>query len=381
MGRHRESLPPLPLDKLSSQQLLVYELSKKYSTREISTILSLTEKHVRQIYSVIRLKSNKFANEFELSLLGAEPAHFYERIPIESNSIGCDFIRERFTKEVNLKMSLSRIPFSAEMIERIENVAKKKYQRRRQNICNTIIKLDTKKTYVKINFSLVIIAMERMNLTREQLSKCTNISMEQLSQIEIDGIVSYRELFSLIKCLEFNPYGPSEKDYLMKKLNDRYLVKMNRLVNDSDKNNIGFIKRRNNNRLKSRYRNKVLYYGTASYHYNSNNRNVPIIEDGRNGLFPVKLSRKQQQECGWILKNLKLKPVYTYRYPRLKQELKYLNNMLANSIDEVMAKKYKAELVNLLEDIAPEDGSAIFIMDKGQLTAINKILIQVDSYL
>lgn len=372
MGRHREPLPPVPLLKLSGQQLLVYELSKKYSTREISTILSLTEKHIRQIYSAIRLKSKKFANEFDPSLLGAEPAQFYDTSSIEPNPKGSDFIS---AKEVQLNMSLSRIPVVKEMTRKIEYAVRKKYQRGGKYLCNEITELDTSKTYVKINFSLVRTAMDRMNLTREQLSRDTSISVEQLAQIEMDGVASYNELFSLIKCLQFNPYGPSDKDHLIKKLTDRYWIKMIRSGNGSDENyNIQFSKLKNKNRFKSRYRNKVLYYGTAYYHYNSNNRNKPIIEDGRNGLFPVKLSRKQQQECGWILKNLKLKPVYTFRYPRLKQELKYLNNMLANSIDESKANKYKAEFLSIQEDIAPENGSAIFIMDKGQLTAINKIL-------
>lgn len=358
MGRCRQPLPAVPLFKLSKQQRIIYSLAANHSTREISQILSIPEKQVRQVYSAIRSKSKEFANKNVPSAKGAEPARD-DPTPGATTSCCFDFIKglAEYNGQVNFTESelfiiehinkgISIREISALTGKSVQSI-RKTYQRAKKKLRhkdgfyddNCITKVDTGNTYVKINHDLIHTALQRVNLSREQIARETGILPERMEEIEKHGILSYDELFLLIRHLKLNPYGPSEKDELLKKLSDTHWIRMIRTgVPDGSRTSFEGL-RKKISRDKSRYLNRVIYYGTAHYRYNGFDLDRPIIEAGRNGLFPVKLTRDQLAECGWLLKRLMIKPVYTYRY---------------RGFDE--------------------DDSSIFIINKNQLLAINKFL-------
>lgn len=394
LGRRRQPLPAVPLSKLSKQQLLIYNLAANHSTREISQILSIPEKQVRQVYSAIRSKSGEFANKNVHLVKGAEPA-LYDSSPGVAASCSYNFISELVQDNGEVNYTCSEL-FVMENIKKgisVREITKltgksiqsirKTHQRAKKKLChkggfyddNCITKVDTGNTYVSINRDLIRTALEKANLSREQIAGVTGILPERMEEIEKHGTLSYDELFLLIKHIKINPYGPSEKDDLLKKLSDTYWIKTMR-AGVQDRGCITPYEglRRKINRNKSIYLNRVVYYGTAHYRYNGSDGDRPIVEDGRNGLFPLKLTREQLAECGWILEKFMIRPVYTYRYPGLAREIMHLERMLDNEKDEAKANKYRRELSNLKGDIVSEDGSSIFIISKNQLLAINKFL-------
>jgi DNA-binding CsgD family transcriptional regulator len=373
----------------------VYELAMSRSTREISQILGIPEKQVRQVYSAIRVKSKEFANKFVSSAVGAEYAQNSEcptgRIVYRHN----DFVREPAADNSRSNLTAGEICVlqhikkgisikeTSKLTGKSIQAVRKTYQRAKKKLScksdyfddNFITKLDVGKTYVKINFNLISEAMNRANLTADGVIKETGISAERVAEIEKRGTATYDELFRLIRCLNFNPYGPSEKDELLKKLSDTQWIRMVRAGKTTGRKiAVGGLPGWKTNKEKTRYRNRVMYYGTAYYRYNSYDRDKPVIEDGRNGLFPIELTRKQQLECGWLLKKFMLKPVCTYRYPGLKEEIARLESMLNEETDEHKADRYKREILHLREDILAEDGSSIFIINRSQMSEINRVL-------
>lgn len=394
MGRRRKPLPTVPLFKLSKQQRIIYNLAANHSTREISQILSIPEKQVRQVYSAIRSKSKEFANKNVPSAKGAKPARNdpppgaatscyddFTREPVGNNApvyfTGSElFVMEHINKGISIK-EISKL--TGKSIHSI----RKAYQRAKKKLLgkdgfyddNCITKVDTGNTYVKINHGLIHTALEKMNLSREQIAEETGILPERMEEIEKHGTLSYDELFLLIRHLKVNPYGPTEKDELLKKLTDTHWIRMIRAGQPDGGSRTSFkVLKKKMNRDKSRYLNRVIYYGTAHYRYNGLDRDGPIIEAGRNGLFPLELTREQLAECGWLLKKFLIRPVYTYRYPGLTREIMRLERLLEKEKDESRASKYRRELLHLKGDIVPEDGRSIFIINKNQLLAINKVL-------
>lgn len=393
MGRSRQPLPEVPLFILSRQQRAVYSLSSKHSTVEIAQILSIPEKQVRQVYSDIRSKSREFANKNVPPDSGAEPAH-YGPPDIGTEPINYNFIRElmennglqNFTpselfvlEQVKKGVSIRKI---TELNGKSIQSARKTYQRANTKLRKSYgfyddncITIDTGKTYVKINGSIIRSALEKINLTGEQIFQNTGISPERMKEIESRGTVTYDELFILIRELKINPYGPSEKDQLLKKLRDQNWIKVVRAGSAGSGHQFTHKHLRQRiSRDKSRYRNRVMYYGSARFRHNGFNRDRPTVEDGRNGLFPLVLTRKQQGECAWILKKFMIRPVYTYRYPGLNLEIARLQKELAGEKDQSRADKYRRKIMHLREDIMPEDGKSIFIINKSYFVIINEFL-------
>lgn len=394
MGRLRKPLPLVPLHILSKQQRIVYKLSADYSTAEIAKELSIPEKQVRQVYSAIRSKSRDFANKTVSTVTGAEPVHYspseegrpnYDSIReiAENNGLECLSSNELYIME-QLNMGISILDISRLSGKSIQSV-QKTYQRAKRKLCqkndiyvdNFTTKIDTGNTYVRINPGIIRAAIEGMDLSIRQAGEKTGIRPERMLEIISCGNVSYDELFQLIKHLKINPYGPSEKDDLLKKLNDTQWIRMIR-SGTAEGGGRCFIDNMYK-RIKvdkSRYRNRVLYYSTSYYRYNALNRERPIVQNGRSGLFPLELTRNQQAECGWLLKKLMLRPVYKYRHTGLAREIALLEGRLNDETDENRAERFRREIVHLREDIVPEDGRAIFIINKDQFFAINRILFE-----
>lgn len=379
MGRLRNPLPVVPLHILSKQQRMVYNLSANHSTAEIARVLSIPEKQVRQVYSAIRSKSNNFANKSVSQGTGAEPVHYGTGnnglVYLSGNEL---YIMEQLNKGNSMR-DISRLTGKS-----IQSV-RKTYQRAKRKLCqkndiyvdNFTIKIDTGNTYVEINPGIIRAAMEEMGLSTEQAGEKSGIRPDRMLEIKNCGKVSYDELFQLINHLNINPYGPSEKDELLKKLNDTQWIKMIRAGTAAGGGRCFLRNMSKRIRMdKSRYRNRVLYYSTSYYRYNAFNRERPIVQNGRSGLFPLELTRDQQAECGWLLKKLMLKPVYKYRHTGLAREIALLEGRLNDETDETRADRFRREIVHLREDIVPEDGRAIFIINKDQFSAINKILFE-----
>jgi len=389
LGRQRETLPPVPLFMLSKQQRKVYDLAFNYGTREISSMLSISEKQVRQVYSVIRGKSREFINKYVPLMTGDKSALFHH----SGETAACcdDFFRELMENHQG-DLSASEL-FVLEHVKKGISIGeisrltgksvmaiRKTHQRAKRKIINKniyfndncITKIDTEKTVVSINFIIVSEAMERMRITNAQLSKDTGISVERLEEIERERKLYYNELFSLIKYLRINPYGPAERDLLLKKINDVSWINMIRGKTGERyvKNTEGMRKHRE----KAVFRNRVIYYGTAYYHYNCHNRDRPIIEDGRNGFFPLTLTREQQSQCDWLLKRLMLKPVYTYRYPGLEKEIERLEKMITLQQEDAIKGRCSREVQYLKQDILPENGRSIFLVSKYQMKVISQVL-------
>ncbi|KJR99725.1 MAG: hypothetical protein VR68_08295 [Peptococcaceae bacterium BRH_c4a] len=390
MGRRRETLPPVPLFMLSKQQRKVYDLAFNYGTREISSMLSISEKQVRQVYSVIRGKSREFINKYVPLMTGDKSALLYHN----GETAACcdDFFRELMVNHQE-DLSASEL-FVLEHVKKGISIGeisgltgksviaiRKTHQRAKRKIIkkniffddNCITKIDTEKTPVGINFIIISEAMELMQITNARLSKDTGISVERLEEIERERQLYYNELFSLIKYLRINPYGPTERDLLLKKVNDVSWINMIREGETGE----GYVKNtegKRKHREKAVFRNRVIYYGTACYHYNCHNRNRPIIEDGRNGLFPLTLTREQQSQCRWLLKRLMLKPVYTYRYPGLEKEIERLEKMIAHQQEDVIRGRRSREIQYLRQDILPENGRSIFLVSKYQMKVISQVL-------
>jgi len=389
LGRQREILPPVPLFMLSKQQRKVYELSINYNTREIASMLSISEKQVRQVYSVIRGKSREYTNKYVPLMTGDRSA----LLPYSDTAACCEeflsemqdsykvnlsvtelFVLEHVKKGISVREISKLTGKSVMAIKKIHQRAKLKISKK--NIYyddNCITKIDTQKTSISINFKMISESMDLMQIPGGQLYMETGISAERLKEIERDGKLYYDELFSLIKCLGINPYGPSEKTLLQKRIKDASWIKMIR----AREAGTGF---RDNNggigihREKAIFRNRVIYYGMAYNHYNCHNRDRPIIEDGRNGFFPLTLTKEQQIRCNWLLKRLMLKPVHTYRYPGLKQEIERLEKMIAHQQEEVIKGKYSREMQYLKQYILPENGRAIFLVSKYHMRAIRQVL-------
>ncbi len=393
LGRHRQPLPEVPLFLLSRQQRMVYSLSRRYTTREIAQILSVPEKQVRQVYSAIRSKSREFANKNVFPATGAEPAHCGPGAG-GTNSCNYDFIRELVENNGIINLTAPEL-FVMEQLNRgvsVRGISKltgksiqsiRKAQKRvERKICqnnnyyddNCITKIDTGNTYVRIKFSIIRSAMERLNLSADRLCRETGIPVQRMAEIESSGIASFNELFLFIKHLKINPYGPTEKDRLLKKLSDPNWIRVVREGSAGGRQS-AFKRREKIGRDKSRYR-RIMYYGTAYFRHNSPNLGRPVVEEGRNGFFPVALTRAQQAECGWFLKKFMLKPFYTYRYPGIGTEIDRLEKRLAGEKDRLKADRYRREILHLKEDMVPENGRSIFILNKHQFAAIQKILFE-----
>ncbi|MFZ5652043.1 MAG: helix-turn-helix transcriptional regulator [Bacillota bacterium] len=376
MGRQRQVLPPVPLFILSEQQRKVYNLAENHSTGEIAEILSLPEKQVRQVYTAIRHKSREYANKYVPPGNGDESDHFYP-LTYEALSRSSDFYTDLMENNGYLNLTASELfvleqvrkGISIREISRLTGktvvATRKTHQRLKKKISkknglfedNCITKIDTGKTLVKINLGLLKQAAARLNLDRDQLSSSTGIPIERIEEIEKDGILNYDELFALINTLGFNPYGPSEKDLLAQKLADPGWINAVRTGKAPDGHRKCVSGR--NGREKARYRNRVMYYATACYRYNGCDRERPLIEYGRNGFFPLTLTREQQSRCRWLLKRLMLKPVFTYRHSGLDQEIKSLE---------------ENNTAYLKNDLLQENGRSIYLVNKFQMTAIKHAL-------
>lgn len=390
MARTRQPLPEVPLYILSRQQGVVYTLSTKYTTGEIAQILSIPEKQVRQVYSAIRSKGKEFANKNTSPAPGAEPVHnapedrsdprYYDFIRelVENNGLADLSAKHFFARENYKDVLVKGIPgLTGKNADPAGIIPRRAGGKPFCSSCyddNFITKIDTGNTRVKVKFSLVRSAMHRLNLGSDQLSLETGISPRRLEEIESLGAATYEELFLLIRRLEINPYGPSEKDRLVKKLSDPNWIRAIRYGSAGSGTGENLGRRERLRRDKSRYRNRVMYYGMSQLRRESCSRDRPVVEDGRNGLFPLALTRDQQSECGWYLKKFLIRPVYTYRHPRLRLEADQLERRLAAEKDPSRAEKYRREMINLKEDIIPEDGRSIFIVNRSQFSAINKIL-------
>lgn len=392
MGRNRRPLPPVPLHMLTGQQRTVYSLAANYSTREISQILSISEKQVRQVYSGIRSRSREFANKNVPPDTGAEPVHLATEV---NGSCNYDFTRELPENNVLLNLTPAEL-FVVEQVRKGMSIrqisgisgksresVKKMYQRAKKKIGgdgkkyvgHLMTRIDTASTFVRVSPQIIRKAMEKAGPGSERIGEMTGIPARRVMEIERSGLVSYDELFLLIKHIELNPYGPSEKEELLKKIDDVNWIRTIRERSACGGQRSAAERFRSHPHLvRSRYRNRVMYYGTAYYRYNAYNRDRPIIEEGRNGKFPLELSRGQQAECGWLLKRLMLKPVYRYKYPGLAQEIRSLEEKLTGQQDRAASDRYRREMRHLTEDIAHEDGKSIFIITKSQYSAINKIL-------
>lgn len=378
MGRQRQILPQVPLFILSEQQRKVYSLAESHSTGEIAGILSLPEKQVRQVYTAIRHKSREYANKYVPPGNGDESDHFYP-LTDEALSQGSDFYTALMENNGYLNLTVSELfvleqvrkGISIREISRLTGktakATRKTHQRLKNKISkksvlfedNCITKIDTGKTLVKIDLSLLRQAAARLELDQDQLSSGTGIPIERIGEIEKDGMLNYDELFALINTLGFNPYGPAEKELLAQKLADPGWIKAVRTGKVPD----GYRKcvSGRNGREKARYRNRVMYYATACYRYNGCDRERPLIEDGRNGFFPLTLTREQQSRCRWLLKRLMLKPVFTYRHSGPDREIKRLEG------------NNEAYLKN---DLLHENGRSIYIVNKFQMTAIKNVLFE-----
>ncbi|MCL6612440.1 MAG: hypothetical protein K6T66_12940 [Peptococcaceae bacterium] len=396
MGRSRQPLPEVPLCMLSPQQRAVYKLSANHGTREIAEMLSIPEKQVRQVYSAIRSKSREFANKNVSPAAGAEPVHYGLRADLK-NPFHYDFIKElmennglpNFTASERIVMEQVKRGMSVKEISKLTGKSvqsvRKTRRRAKTKLCqnngffddNCITKIDTGKTYVTINCSLIRSAMDKTNLTRDEICRKTGIPPGRMTEIESSGKVSYDELFKLARHLDVNPYGPSEKEKLLKKLSDTNWIKALRSGPAESGGRNDFIHPRERiGRNKARYRNRVMYYGTARVRHDGCSRERPVVEDGRNGLFPLSLTRRQQAECRWLLKKLMIRPAYTYRYPGLLPEIRRLERMLEAEKDRSRADRYMREIVFLKENIVPEDGRSIFIVNRSHFLAINRILFE-----
>ncbi|MFZ5648966.1 MAG: helix-turn-helix domain-containing protein [Bacillota bacterium] len=381
----------MPLFILSEQQQKVYMLAKDHSTGEIAEILTIPEKQVRQVYSAIRRKSKEFANKYVPEDKGGKYACFYqlkdEATPgyddlyidlVENNghlSLTASelFVLENVKKGISIREISQLTGKTVEAIRKMDQRAKRKISKKYSPIDhNCIIKIDTGKTCVKINFELIRQAVEKLNLTLDQVSSNTGIPLERINQIERDRTLNYDELFALIKYLGFNPYGPSEKDRLAEKLTDTGWIHAARMGKTCDRHwESGSGKK---GREKAKYRNRVMYYGTASYRYNNYDREKPLIEDGRNGFFPLTLTREQQAQCRWLLKGLMLKPVFTYRYSGLDQEINKQEEAVSGKLDCGAATSYKNKITLWKDDFLHENGRSIYLVNKYQMAAIKQAL-------
>ena len=391
LGRRPQPLPKLPLSILSGQQRLVYTLSVNLSTKQIAEALSITEKQVRQVYSNIRIKSAKFTNNnvhqepraelvnnFQINHEILPDTHPSIRDRVESNGIMKLTPFELFvTVQIRKGFSIKTI---SQLTGKSVHAIRKTKQRAGQKIGpynadnknGFITRIDTGKKQLKIDGCLIHSAMDKVGLNRDQLCSKTGISIKRMMEIEKCGIVTYDELFLLIKQLNINPYGQTEKDQLVKKLNDPnwiLMIKQNSLGDVSGNRKL----RENNNQSKSRYRNRVMYYGMSYRRYTSDFSKL-MIEDGRNGCFPLVLNKVQKSKCRWLLKKLMLRPVYTYRYPELLHEMDDLVRRVNEDTNPNRMNQYKRRLCNLREDIAPEDGKSIYIIGKNQLHEIKRVL-------
>lgn len=377
MGKHRLSLPPVPLKILSKQQRVVYNLASQYSTGEISQKLSIPEKQVRQVYTSIRSKAQKFANKSVPPATGAEPALF---LPVSDGYL-TDlelFVLDQIKKGVSVEQIAGITGKSVQSVRKTRQRANQKLRQKSLYVDdNCTIKIDTGKTCVNIDFKPVKLAMGRMNLTNAQVAEETGILPGRLEEIERSGVLTFDELFSLIRRLGFNPHGPTEKDRLLEKVRDPNWIRQIRKDEQNRSRVFSKSKAKRINEDKIRYRNRVMYYATACCRPGGYNRDRPVIEDGRNGLFPVELTRKQQAECRRLLNGYRLRPAYTYRYPGLDREIRSIEAMLCGEKDQARADKYRREMAHLKEDIAPENGKSIYIINKNQMLAIRKILFDL----
>lgn len=391
MGKQRLSLPPVPMRILSEQQRLVYQLASRCSTGEISKTLSIPEKQVRQVYTAIRRKAQKFANKNVPPAHGAEPALFQPSGGGNFNGILAEgpaekdrcllltdqelFVSEQVEKGVSIKQIADIMGKSVQSVRKTRQRANKKLRQKNLFIDdNCTIKIDTGKTYVHIDFKPVKLAMARMNLTREQVAKDTGILPGRMEEIERSGVLTYDELFSLARRLDFNPYGPAEKDWLLKKVKDTNWIRLLREDEQNRSGAFGKSRARRINEDKTRYRNRVMYYATSCFRLGGHNRDRPVIEAGRNGLFPVELTREQQALCREFLDKYRLRPVYTYRYPGLEKEIRQIEDLLGEEEDQVRAGKYRRKIVHLKEDIVPENGKSVYIVNHNQMLSIRQIL-------
>jgi len=389
LGRPRQPLPPVPLFTLSKQQRQVYDLSARHGTKEIAQILSIPEKQVRQVYSTIRKKSKEFANNNVLTASGAEPArtdcpaggpdpYNYDSIRelAENNGLfnltPAEFcVYSQIRKGYSIKEISGLTGKTVAAVRKTHQRASRKLQPEPAPDRQKIKIIDTGRTYANINRHFLAQAMKNIKLSRDDCCSHTGISPARLKEIENSGTATFDELFLLIRELGINPYGPSEKERVLKKLSDPNWLKVIR-ANSAGRGDLTPGQRAK--REKSKYLNRVLYYGTACYRYSGRNQEGRLIEVGRNGLLPLKLTREQQARCGWYLKKYMLKPVHTDHYPGLRLEISKLEKNLSNERDQLRADRYRREILHLKEDILRQDGSSIFIINRNQFAAINSIL-------
>lgn len=385
MVQGRNVLPILPKDLLSRQQRLIYELADLYSTKEIAWITAIPEKQVRQVFSVIRKKFKAYANKNVTNSIGAKHDYFfYENFDCRNNIFN-DLLNnnesaQKLSETETHVLNYINRGFSTKQISKLTNKSEQYIRKIKQrlkrkvsmpyiNLNSPVKEVDINNEKVKINKKLLLAAIDRLGINSQEILRKIGITENSLKDMMESGVTSYHNLFLLMKHLDFNPYGMSEKDDLIKKLSDSNWLSSIR-AGETQKSKLL--------KDKIRYRNRVMYYGAAYLRYNHCTDRLRV-ENGRNGLFPLVLNRYQQEKCRWLLKKLMLKPVYVYKCPGINDEIKLLERKLAQEKEPNKIDKYKRELLFLKDTAVLEDGKALYIIRKSHLTEIRKILSCYDS--
>ncbi|NTW05212.1 MAG: hypothetical protein HGA27_03725 [Peptococcaceae bacterium] len=381
MDKKRYVLPDLPKIFLSQQQKLVYDLSNNHSVKEISELTLISEKQVRQIFSVIRQKGKKYANKYVPEFSGAEHGNLSLD---QRTNLNQDNDYTRFSEaEANVLQYLVK-GYSVNEISKISKKSEQAIRKTKQRLakkipislmtCNkSITKIDICKTRVKIDAENFLHFISRSGLDFWTISNITGIRQSDLENIVKNGFTSYHNLFLLMALLSFNPYGLTEKDKLSEKIKDLNWVSAVRESEtlqgiSQNKMKLKSIKD------KSIYRNRVMYYGLAYSRNNNFSQGKNIIEYGRNGFLPLMLTKQQQIKCGWLIRKFGIKPVYRYKCPGLINEINQLELKIGNEEDPDRIDKYKKTMVLLKENMISEEGKAIYIINKNYLSEFKALL-------
>ena len=341
------------------------------------------------MFSVIRKKFKKYANEYVSKSQGPNCALF---LCSDENHLNCNCEEKYSVKDSTCKLSnmellvlkYLRKDFTIKEISKVmgksEHSIRKMKQRLNKKLVVPLIsqnrsikKIDTSKTMVKIDKDNFHKALQRTCLTHQDVIKMTGITNESLKDMMEKGLTSYHNLFLLMDYIKFNPYGPSEKEELTEILSDPNLISSIRNAEKEERSSYKSI-RSKLIKEKMKYRNSVMYYGTSCLRHKNNNLEQPYLENGRNGLFPLVLTKQQQAKCGWLLKKFMLRPVYTYKCRGLTRDIKLLEKKLLNEERSELVDKYKRELVFLKESAALEDGKSIYIIGQDHFNEIKRTL-------
>lgn len=388
MGQRRSMLPILPKDILSQQQRLIYDLANFYSIKDISSITSIPEKQVRQVLSVIRRKWKDYANENVTKSIGAKHDYLF------CSNRNCEIVNNyadwlegenihRFSESEIYVLNYINKGFSTKQISKLINKSEQSIRKMKQRLkakisiplidfSRTVKEVDIHKEMIKVNKKSLLSAIQRSGLTKSEISNQIGIPEKSLKDMVESGFTSYHNLFLLMKCLNFNYYGPSEKEDLAKELSDPNWLASIRLRESE-----GSCQKSKLVKDKIRYRNRVMYYGTSYTRYSHCSGKLEV-ENGRNGLFPLVLNRQQREKCSWLLKKLMLRPVYVYKCPELSDEIRSLEIKLNKESEPNKIDKYKRKLLFLKESAVLEDSKALYIIRKDYLAEIQKALSYYD---